>query len=126
MARAARCVARQCGFCHGDCRLDRELLQHHAQVYRLMKFQLIGVNYKTAPVEVRERLAIPESRLAEACKRLMEHPAVAEGMIVSTCNRVEFIAHMKNGAGDLREFMSEYFQIDEFDAVAGGNDHSLG
>ena len=29
-----------------------------------MKFQLIGVNHKTAPVEVRERLAIPESRLA--------------------------------------------------------------
>ncbi len=31
-----------------------------------MKFQLIGVNHKTAPVEVRERLAIPESRLPEA------------------------------------------------------------
>ena len=35
-----------------------------------MKFQLIGVNHTTAPVEVRERLAIPESRLPEACKRL--------------------------------------------------------
>jgi glutamyl-tRNA reductase len=77
-----------------------------------MRFQLIGVNHKTAPVEVRERLAIPESRLPEACKRLAEHPSVAEGMIVSTCNRVEFIAHMKNGAGDLREFMGEYFQVD--------------
>ncbi len=77
-----------------------------------MKFQLIGVNHKTAPVEVRERLAIPESRLAEACKRLMEHPAVAEGMIVSTCNRVEFMAHMKNGTGDLREFLREYFETD--------------
>ena len=31
-----------------------------------MKFQLIGVNHKTAPVEVRERLAIPDSRLREA------------------------------------------------------------
>ena len=29
-----------------------------------MKFQLIGVNHKTAPVEVRERLAIPEATLA--------------------------------------------------------------
>jgi len=67
-----------------------------------MKFQLIGVNHKTAPIEVRERLAIPESRLPEACKRLAEHPAVSEGMIVSTCNRVEFIATMKNGSGDLR------------------------
>ena len=35
-----------------------------------MKFQLIGVNHKTAPVEVRERLAIPDSRLPEALKRL--------------------------------------------------------
>ncbi len=31
-----------------------------------MNFQLIGVNHKTAPVEVRERLAIPESQLPEA------------------------------------------------------------
>ncbi len=77
-----------------------------------MKFQLIGVNHKTAPVEVRERLAIPESRLPEACKRLAEHPSVAEGMIVSTCNRVEFIANMKNGTGDLREFLREYFETD--------------
>src|SRR5579862_7822567 len=77
-----------------------------------MRFQLIGVNHKTAPVEVRERLAIPESRLPEACKRLSEHSAVAEGMIVSTCNRVEFIAHMKNGTGDLREFMAEFFETD--------------
>jgi glutamyl-tRNA reductase len=77
-----------------------------------MRFQLIGVNHKTAPVEVRERLAIPESRLSEACKRLADHPAVAEGMIVSTCNRVEFIANMKNGSGDLREFLREYFDTD--------------
>jgi len=77
-----------------------------------MRFQLIGVNHKTAPVEVRERLAIPESRLAEACKKLAEHPAIAEGMIVSTCNRVEFLANMKNGSGDLREFLREYFAVD--------------
>jgi len=50
--------------------------------------------------------------LAEACKKLAEHPAVAEGMIVSTCNRVEFIAHMQNGSGDLREFLREYFEVD--------------
>jgi len=77
-----------------------------------MRFQLIGVNHKTAPVEVRERLAIPESRLPEACKRLAEHPSIAEGMIVSTCNRVEFLANMKNGTGDLREFLREYFAVD--------------
>ena len=77
-----------------------------------MRFQLIGVNHKTAPVEVRERLAISESRLPDACKKLAEHPSISEGMIVSTCNRVEFLANMKNGGGDLREFMRDYFQVD--------------
>jgi len=83
-----------------------------------MRFQLIGVNHRTAPVEVRERLAIPESRLPEACKKLADHPDVAEGMIVSTCNRVEFLANMKNGSGDLRAFMRDYFAVDmgEFEA----------
>ena len=77
-----------------------------------MKLQLIGVNHNTAPVEVRERLAIPEWRLAEACRQLAEHPGVEEGMILSTCNRVELIAHLKNGSGDLRAFLRDYFQLD--------------
>jgi glutamyl-tRNA reductase len=50
--------------------------------------------------------------LPDACQKLIGHPAIAEGMIVSTCNRVEFLANMKNGAGDLREFLHEYFQVD--------------
>lgn len=78
-----------------------------------MRFQLIGVNHKTAPVEVRERLAIPESRLPEACKKLAEHPGIDEGMILSTCNRVEILTNTKNGSGaDLRSFLQNYFQID--------------
>src|ERR1700704_6967007 len=95
MARAPRCTARQCRLRHCHRSLERQLFQRHAQVHRVMKFQLIGVNHKTAPVEVRERLAIPESRLPEACKRLAEHPSVSEGMIVSTSNRVEFINYNK-------------------------------
>ena len=78
-----------------------------------MRFQLIGVNHKTAPVEVRERLAIPESRLPEACKKLAEYPGIDEGMILSTCNRVEILTNTKNGAGaDLRGFLQNFFQID--------------
>jgi glutamyl-tRNA reductase len=80
-----------------------------------MKFHLIGVNHNTAPVEVRERLAIPESRLPEACKRLGAHPGIEEGMILSTCNRVEVIAHLKNGSVDLRGFLRDYFQVDPKD-----------
>ena len=40
-----------------------------------MNLQLIGVNHETAPIEVRERLAIPESHLADALRRLAEHPS---------------------------------------------------
>ena len=77
-----------------------------------MRFQLIGLNHKSAPVEVRERLAIPESRLPEACKRLSQHPGIEEGMIISTCNRVELIANVQNGTADLRGFLKDYFQLD--------------
>jgi glutamyl-tRNA reductase len=76
-----------------------------------MNFQLIGVNHKTAPVEVRERLAIPESRMAEALKRLVEHPGVDEGLILCTCNRVEVLAQTKNGSSDLRSFLQTYFEM---------------
>lgn len=53
---------------------------------------LIGVSHKTAPVEVRERLAFSETRLPEALRSLTERPAISEGLIISTCNRVEIVA----------------------------------
>ncbi len=80
-----------------------------------MKFQLIGVNHKTAPVEVRERLAIPESQLPDALRRLAGHPGVEEGIILSTCNRVELLTQTKNGAVDLRGFLRDYFQLNPAD-----------
>ena len=76
-----------------------------------MNFQLIGVNHKTAPVEVRERLAIPESRLPEALREFVQHPGVDEAIILSTCNRVELIARTRNGSADLRGFLHSYFQM---------------
>ena len=77
-----------------------------------MKFQLIGVNHRTAPLEVRERLAIPDSRLAEATLRLASHPGVEEAMVLSTCNRVELLARVTNGRADLRSFLGEYCGVD--------------
>src|SRR6266699_3120346 len=80
-----------------------------------MNFQLIGINHKTAPVEVRERLAITEPRLPEALKRLAEHPGVDEGLILCTCNRVELWAQTRNGGADLRAFLRNYFLLDPAD-----------
>ena len=76
-----------------------------------MRFQLIGVNHKSAPLEVRERLAIPESRLPDTCRDLTAYPGIEEGMVISTCNRVEIVAHTTNGHADLRGFLHDYFHL---------------
>jgi glutamyl-tRNA reductase len=78
-----------------------------------MSFHLIGVNHRSAPVEVRERFAIPDSRLPDALKRFTHHPGVDEGLILSTCNRVELLAQTRNGGADLRAFLRDYFQLDD-------------
>lgn len=77
-----------------------------------MNFHLIGVNHKSAPVDVREQLAIPDGRLPEALGKLVSLPGVSEGMILSTCNRVEILARTVNGSADLRPFLDEYFSLD--------------
>jgi glutamyl-tRNA reductase len=77
-----------------------------------MNLQLLGINHRTAPVEVRERLAIPERKLPEALQKLMAVPGVNEGLILSTCNRVEIVAQTANGSTDLRHFLKQYFEVD--------------
>ncbi len=52
---------------------------------------LLGVNHTTAPVAMRERLAIPTHRLADATRTLVDQPGIREAMILSTCNRVELL-----------------------------------
>jgi glutamyl-tRNA reductase len=54
-----------------------------------MKLLLTGLNHRTAPVEVRERLAFDEKTLPQALDQLKNRPGLREGMILSTCNRVE-------------------------------------
>jgi glutamyl-tRNA reductase len=76
-----------------------------------MRYQLIGVNHKSAPLEVREQLAIPESRLPDYCRDLAAYPGIEEGMIISTCNRVEMITQTTNGSADLRGFLRQRFQV---------------
>src|ERR1700730_6231774 len=76
-----------------------------------MRYQLIGVNHNSAPLEVRERLAIPESRLPDSVRELTSRPGIEEGMILSTCNRVEVITHTSNGFADLRGFLHDPFHL---------------
>jgi glutamyl-tRNA reductase len=53
---------------------------------------LVGLNHRTAPVAVREQVAFTNGRLEGALRRLVELDGVAEGAILTTCNRVEVIA----------------------------------
>lgn len=75
-----------------------------------MKFSITGVNHKSAPVEVRERLAFDETSLAEALNALKRRPGFCEGMILSTCNRVEVALTCEDGPGNglaVDEFLAE-------------------
>jgi glutamyl-tRNA reductase len=76
---------------------------------------LLGVNHNTAPVEVRERLAIPAGGLADATRSLIAAPGVREGLILSTCNRVELLTVQEKRDepqhANLLDFMGSYFSV---------------
>ncbi|MGE9266833.1 MAG: glutamyl-tRNA reductase [Verrucomicrobiales bacterium] len=71
-----------------------------------MKLVCLGVSHETAPVEVRERLAVSESRLGEEARHLIETGAVSEGVVISTCNRTEYYAMVNGGRG--ADFVEEW------------------
>lgn len=74
-----------------------------------MNIVLVGISHKTAPVEMRERLAFNESHLHDALGELVDQDCLEEGLIVSTCNRVELLASAPSGAdrglGRLMDFL---------------------
>jgi glutamyl-tRNA reductase len=76
-----------------------------------MNFLIKGLNHRSAPVDVRERFAVPEAKLPEALQRLTQQPGIEEGVIISTCNRVEFLARTKNGVADLDGFLADFFSM---------------
>jgi glutamyl-tRNA reductase len=72
---------------------------------------LVGVNHKTAPIELREKVAIGRDELAEATRGLAAMPGVLECMIVSTCNRVELLAAVDGERVDPANFLFEQFAV---------------
>ena len=77
-----------------------------------MTLALIGVNHKTAPIELRERIAISPEELPETTRALAAVPGVLECMIVSTCNRVELLAAVDSPDADLAGFLHRRFDLD--------------
>ena len=75
-----------------------------------MDIIVVGLSHKTAPVEVREKLAVPESRLGEALCRLCAYPGIKEGILLSTCNRAEVYAvvdQVEEGYARVQEFLAD-------------------
>jgi glutamyl-tRNA reductase len=62
-----------------------------------VKIAVAGVNHRTAPVEVRERFAFTDSEAVIELDRLRQLPGLKEGMILSTCNRVELALTVDDG-----------------------------
>ena len=80
-----------------------------------MKLLITGLSHHTAPVEVRERLAFEEKTLPMALDRLCHRPGMMEGMILSTCNRVEVAVTAEEHSdpeNSVQEFLAETSSVD--------------
>ncbi len=77
-----------------------------------MNIVVLGVNNKTASVEVRERLAFRSEQLGEAMRLLKQREGVLECLILSTCNRVEIYSLLADVEPSiLASFLCEYHRI---------------
>jgi len=77
-----------------------------------MSLKVLGVNHRSAPVEIREKLAFNPERLPVALQELVLLPQVDEMLIVSTCNRTEFYSRCaEKGLVHVREWLSDHHHL---------------
>lgn len=79
-----------------------------------MPIVVVGLNHKTAPISLLDRLSITESELAKALHHLETYGHVEEAVVLSTCNRIEAYAAVTKfhgGAQDLRNFFAEFCHV---------------
>lgn len=75
-----------------------------------MNIVVVGLSHKTAPVEIREKVSFPSEKMPDYLHDLIDRKGVTEGVILSTCNRVEVIAitsHIQDGIEELKTFIAE-------------------
>ena len=79
-----------------------------------MHLVVVGVNYNTAPVDIREKLAMDEGELGTALVKLTSNLHISEACIVSTCNRTEIYAVTRTRADDehLKDFLASYNDVE--------------
>jgi glutamyl-tRNA reductase len=70
---------------------------------------IVGLNHRSAPIEVRESVAFENTALGDALEKLNRYPSVHEGVILSTCNRVEVVASASDrrlASDEISEFLA--------------------
>ena len=79
-----------------------------------MDIIVVGLSHKTAPVEIREKVAFAPTAMADPLRQILALPSISEGLIVSTCNRVELYAVSKYSEAavvELKAFMADYHNL---------------
>jgi glutamyl-tRNA reductase len=73
-----------------------------------MAFNILGINHKTAPVSLREKVAFNEDRLIAALRTLRQESGVAEVVILSTCNRTEVYWSGSASGAELSQWLERH------------------
>lgn len=77
-----------------------------------MTLLALGINHKTASVDLREKVAFSPEKLSLALQQLKNHPEVLSGVIVSTCNRTEVYCEIsQSGPGVIIDWLTKFHQI---------------
>ena len=79
-----------------------------------MHIVVVGLSHRTAPVEVREQLSIPDSSIEDSLVSLKNSSEILEVSILSTCNRLEIYSLVKDlniGLSSIKEFLSTYSNL---------------
>ncbi|MDD5286992.1 MAG: glutamyl-tRNA reductase [Desulfuromonadaceae bacterium] len=80
-----------------------------------MNIIVVGLSHKTATVEIREKVAFSPNLIEKPLKELVALDGIIEGVIISTCNRVEIYATTRDIAGGIsriKRFMAEYHRLE--------------
>ncbi|HSJ38293.1 MAG TPA: glutamyl-tRNA reductase [Planococcus sp. (in: firmicutes)] len=75
---------------------------------------VVGVNYRSAPLEIREKLSFIENELPQAMQALNKQKSILENVIISTCNRTEIYAvvdQLHTGKYYVKQFLADYFDL---------------
>ncbi|WP_066635966.1 glutamyl-tRNA reductase [Desulfolucanica intricata] len=89
---------------------------------------VVGVNHRTAPVEIREKLSFSESSIKESLAQLNSFPGIDGCVILSTCNRTEIYAatvELDDGINAIWKFLSDRSGVDIFEIKNYTYSHAL-